>query len=90
MKFIMIVLMTSWEPRRAFNRPGMAPHAAPLRIAVKHASGIRNQAERLANVIPAHAVANAAIVNCPSAPMFSSPQRKPTVTASPVKISGVA
>ena len=29
MKFIMIVLMTSWPPRRALSHPGTAPHKAP-------------------------------------------------------------
>ena len=37
-----------------------------------------------------HAVANAAIVSWPSAPMLNRPQRKPTATARPVKIRGVA
>jgi hypothetical protein len=63
MKFIMIVLMTSCEPNRAFNTPGIVAHAAPLRMAARHVSGIKIQAGLWANEIPAHAVANAAIVS---------------------------
>jgi hypothetical protein len=33
MKFNMIVLITSCEPNRAFNTPGIAPQNAPEKIA---------------------------------------------------------
>ena len=59
----MIVLMTSCEPNRAFNTPGMAPQQAPLRIAARQVSGIRIQAELFAKVMPAQAVAKAAMVS---------------------------
>ena len=39
MKFIMIVLITSCEPNRAFSSPGIAPHAAPAAIAAAKHSG---------------------------------------------------
>ena len=90
MKFIMIVLMTSWDPKRAFNTPGIPAHTAPLKMATAQVSGTRTHAGLFAKEIPAHAVAKAAMVSCPSAPIFSNPQRKPTATANPVKMSGVA
>ena len=41
MKFNMIVLMTSCEPKRAFKKPGIAPQNAPTTIAVRMSSGMR-------------------------------------------------
>ena len=90
MKFIMIVVITSCAPKRALSTPGIAPHAAPERMAAAKQRGISSHAGQPAKVIPAQAVANAAMVSCPSAPMLSRPQRKATATARPVKRSGVA
>ena len=61
MKFNMIVLMTSCEPKYAFSTPGIAPHNAPISIAARKHNGTRIQAERFAKTIPTHAVANAAM-----------------------------
>ena len=81
MKFIMIVVITSCAPNRALSTPGIAPHAPPERTAARKQSGTSSHAGHPANAIPTQAVANAAIVSCPSAPMFSRPQRKATATA---------
>jgi hypothetical protein len=90
MKFIMIVLITSCDPNRALRTPGIAPQAAPAPIdAAKH-SGTSTMAGSDPSTMPTHAVANAAMYSCPSAPMFSRPARKATDTARPVKMSGVA
>ncbi len=45
MKFNMIVLITSCDPKRAFNTPGIAPQIAPMPIAAMH-----NKAEPTAKV----------------------------------------
>ena len=60
MKFIMIVLMTSCEPKRAFSKPGIAPHAAPAAIAAAKQSGTSTTAGSDPSTMPTHAVANAA------------------------------
>ena len=39
MKFIMIVVITSWAPVRALSRPGMAPQIAPPRAPASSARG---------------------------------------------------
>src|SRR4051794_19963718 len=106
MKLSMIVLITSWDPNLAFNIPGIAPHNPPTTIAAKMHKGTSKYHGRLIhdqfssfpkmfttvppNLIPTHAVENAATYNCPSPPMFSSPHRKATATANPVNIKGVA
>ena len=61
MKFNMIVLITSCDPKRAFKTPGIAPQNAPLSIAARKQSGISNHGVRFAKVIPTQAVANAAM-----------------------------
>jgi len=61
MKFNMIVLMTSCEPKRAFSTPGIAAQNAPLKIAAAKHNGISNHEDQPANVMPTHAVANAAM-----------------------------
>ncbi len=42
MKFNMIVLMTSCDPKRAFNTPGIAPQKAPASIAASKQNGTRS------------------------------------------------
>lgn len=42
------------------------------------------------NANPAHAVASAPILSCPSAPILNKPALKANATERPVKISGVA
>ena len=86
----MMVVITSCAPKRALSTPGTAPQMPPARMAARKHSGSSNTAGRFASSIPTQAVAKAAMVSCPSAPMLSSPQRKATATARPVKISGVA
>ena len=44
MKFNMIVLMTSCEPKRALSTPGIAPHTAPAATAASTHSGSRTTA----------------------------------------------
>ena len=61
MKFIMIVVMTSCAPNRALSTPGIAPHTAPERMAVRKQSGMSIQADHPANVIPTQAVAKEAM-----------------------------
>jgi hypothetical protein len=90
MKFNMIVLITSCDPKRAFSTPGIAAQAAPAPTAARQQSGTSRSDGSPASLIPTHAVAKAATYNCPSAPMFSRPPRSATATARPVKTSGVA
>jgi hypothetical protein len=47
MKFSMIVLMTSCEPKRALRTPGMLPQNAPAAIAARQHSGRRITAGRV-------------------------------------------
>jgi hypothetical protein len=61
MKFNMMVLITSCDPKRAFSTPGIAAQKAPLSIAPAKQNGTRSHGVKLAKVIPTHAVANAAI-----------------------------
>ena len=61
MKFNMIVLMTSCDPKRAFKTPGIAPQNAAGKSRPAKQSGIREPwRDRFAKVIPTQAVANAA------------------------------
>ncbi len=86
--------------------PGIAPQMPPAITAVSTQTSISSIDGRLyqdqssclpkivttvpPNLMPTHAVANAAMYSWPSAPILSSPQRNATATASPVNISGVA
>ena len=90
MKLSIIVLMTSWAPKRALRTPGTAPHADPASIATSSVIGSSTNADRCPSAAAARAAANAATVSCPSTPMLNSPARKPTATARPQKTSGVA
>ena len=56
----MIVLITSCDPKRAFNTPGMAPQTAPESTAARKHDGSRIQAGSDPSVIPTQAVTNAA------------------------------
>ena len=60
MKFIMIVVMTSWAPKRALSTPGTAPQKPPARSAARKQSGTSSHAERPAKVMPTQAVTKAA------------------------------
>ena len=61
MKFSMMVLMTSCEPKRAFSTPGIAPQTPPATIAGedKHMRNQQPRRGRFAKVMPTQAVANA-------------------------------
>ena len=65
MKFNMIVLITSCEPKRAFKTPGIAPQTPPPTIAaMKHKRQMHGSPsashDSPPNVMPTQAVANAA------------------------------
>ena len=60
MKFNMIVLMTSCDPKRALRIPGMPPQMPPATTAAAQQSGSSTTAGRPASSIPTQAVANAA------------------------------
>ncbi len=88
-KFSKIVLMTSLAPKRAFRKPGMAPHKAPPSAAAATARGTTSQAGP-GTYSPTNIVPIAPSTICPGAPMLNRPARNPKPTAKPVKISGVA
>ncbi len=90
MKLSMMVVITSWAPKRALSTPAAAPQAAPVPKAVATQSGTSSQAGRPAPAIPTQAVAKVAAISWPSAPMLKRPQRKARATARPVQMSGVA
>jgi hypothetical protein len=91
MKFIMMVLMTSWAPVHALSAPGTAPHSAPAAAPAASATGRATSAGvSIGSAPPASAVANAPTASWPSAPMLKSPARKASATDSPVRSSGVA
>ena len=60
-QFIMIVLITSCDPKRAFNSPGIAPHIPPAAMAAATQSGTSTTAGHDPSTMPTHAVANAAM-----------------------------
>src|SRR5260370_180473 len=57
MKLSMMVVITSWAPKRALSTPAAAPQAAPVPKAVATQSGTSSQAGRPAPAIPTQAVA---------------------------------
>ena len=93
MRFIMMVEMTSWAPKRARStrrdeRPrGAGEHRDDRErnggSATTHGSPRREHRADAPTARPATA-------SCPSAPMLKSPARSARSTATPVKSSGVA
>ncbi len=61
MKFIMIVVMTSWAPNRALSTPGIPPQTPPASTAARQQRGTSSTAGSPAKVIPTQAVTNEAI-----------------------------
>ena len=90
MKFSMIVVTTSWAPVHAFSAPGMKPHAAPKRAPAPMATGIAIQGDAPATAAPTAAAPTAPRRNWPWAPILNSPALKPSPTAMPARMSGVA
>jgi hypothetical protein len=91
MKLSMIVTITSCAPNRAFSVPGMAPITPPPAAAARMQSGTAIRAGVPApSARPSAAAAKPPAASWLSAPMLNSPARRPSDTASPVKISVVA
>ena len=86
----MIVTMTSWAPVRALSTPGIAPHTAPPRNPNTTASGTWTIIGRPVNANEANTPKIAPRYSWPSPPMLNRPDRNPSATARPAKISGVA
>ena len=83
-----------WRHDKSEDRYNYLYTAAELQEFTETATAVRQLVKKsylyTNNHYSAKSVANAAMINCPSAPMFRRPQRKATATAKPVKISGVA
>jgi hypothetical protein len=86
----MMVVMTTWLPRRACSQPGMAAHSAPQAAAAAMAIGRTAQSGQSPSARQTSPVPSPPRIAWPSPPMLNRPQWKATATASPVKMKSVA
>ena len=85
----MIVLITSVTPKRARSPPQSAPVSAPAALPAHSTTVIASGRGHCARWTPQAVAASAPASNCPSAPIFHIAPENATLTAKPVKISGV-
>ena len=86
MKLNMMVVITTWLPRRACSQPGTAAHAAPNSADISTASGSATSPGRWPSPSATTAAPMPPSIACPSPPMLNSPAWKATATARPEKM----
>ena len=69
----MMVVMTTWLPRRAWSQPARKAHSAPNSIAAATATGIASTPGSGPRFRAASVAPRPASVACPSAPMLNRP-----------------
>ena len=90
MKLNMMVVMTTWLPRRAWSHAGTNAQAAPDAAATTMAAGMTRAVGQPPAPRQTSATPSPAMYAWPSAPMLKSPPWKATATARPVKTKLVA
>ena len=90
MKLVIVVVMTSLEPKRTFRKPISAPARPPPITPLNKASTRCRMPGSGSGVMPTKAATIAPVTICPSTPRLISVAFLPTINARPVKISGVA
>jgi hypothetical protein len=90
MKLNMIVVMTTWLPRRACSQAGPNAHPAPKAAATRTAAGTTSTVGHAPAPRHSRATPSPAMEAWPSAPMLNRPPWKATATARPVNTKLVA
>ena len=90
MKLNMMVVMTTWLPRRAWSQAGTNAQAAPKAAATTMAAGTTRTVGQPPAPRQRSATPRPPMYAWPSAPMLKSPPWKATATARPVKTKLVA
>ncbi|MPM53767.1 hypothetical protein SDC9_100536 [bioreactor metagenome] len=88
-EFISRVVTTSSTESFTLSSAGMSTQAAPAMNPPKIIAGIPSAGDTLWMIMPRPAPAAAPAIICPSAPILKKPEAKATVTAIPVRKSGV-